>query len=143
MISIHRSYINALLADATYAIKEEDQNGLIGENMKTHKGINKRMMPIIAGYMGKHFQLSIELIQMTFRFQRTQVLTPQSGGKTAETACMAAMGTTVWKAARATTGWKAGQEKTPMFLARLTRVLTPSITTTAKTIWNMKAKTPT
>ena len=52
---------------------------------------------------------------MTFRFQRTQVLTPQSGGKTAEAACMAAMETTVWKAARATTGWKAGREKTPMF----------------------------
>lgn len=62
------------------------------------------MTPIIADYMGKHFQLSIALIQMTFRFQRTQVLTPQSGGKTAEAACMAAMETTVWKAARAMTG---------------------------------------
>ena len=71
---------------------------------------------------------------MTFRFQRTQVLTPQSGGKTAETACMAAMETTVWKAALAMTGWKAGQEKTPMFLAKPTRVLTPSITATAKAI---------
>lgn len=104
MISIHRSYINALLADATYAIKEKDRNGLIGEDMKTHKGINKRMTPIIADYIGKHFQLSPVLIQMTFRFQRTQVLTPQSGGKTAEAACMAAMETTVWKAARAMTG---------------------------------------
>ena len=57
MISIHRIYINALLADATYAIKEKDRNGLIGEDMKTHKGINKRMTPIIADYMGKHFSV--------------------------------------------------------------------------------------
>ena len=57
MISIHRSYIDVLLADATYAIKEKDRNGLIGEDMKTHKGINKRMTPIITNYMDKHFSI--------------------------------------------------------------------------------------
>ena len=53
MTAIHNTYINALLADATYALKSGTPNGLNGDDLKV--ALEKRMTPTLAKYIGDNF----------------------------------------------------------------------------------------
>jgi hypothetical protein len=53
MITIYDAFINALLADATYALDDTTTNGLTGKELE--KYLNTRMTPTLAKYIGDNF----------------------------------------------------------------------------------------
>ena len=56
MATIHDAYINALLADATYALNENNSpNGITGDTLKD--ALSTRMTLTLATYMGENFSV--------------------------------------------------------------------------------------
>jgi len=55
MTAVYQTYVNALLADATYALDENDANRIAGSALSSHLEINKRMTPTLAKYIGDNF----------------------------------------------------------------------------------------
>ena len=53
MANINEAYINALLADATYALDEDTENGLTGNGLID--AISERMTPVLSKYIGDNF----------------------------------------------------------------------------------------
>jgi len=59
MTTIHDAYINALLADATYAL--EVNGPYSGDDLKTLVDLNKRMTPTLATFIGDNFSVLTHL----------------------------------------------------------------------------------
>ena len=55
MTTIHEAYINALLADATYALTINRPNGYSSDELKNLLELNNRMTPTLANYIGNNF----------------------------------------------------------------------------------------
>jgi hypothetical protein len=53
MSNINAAYINALLADATYALDENTENSLTGEDLVSK--LSERMTPTLANYIADNF----------------------------------------------------------------------------------------
>jgi Ca2+-binding RTX toxin-like protein len=53
MTTIQEAYINALLADAAYALTSDVNNGITGDHLTEF--LNKRMTPTLANYIGENF----------------------------------------------------------------------------------------
>jgi len=55
MTTIHDAYINALLADATYALATNKPNGYSSDDLKSLLSLNTRMTSTVAQYIGDNF----------------------------------------------------------------------------------------
>ncbi|MFE8643837.1 calcium-binding protein [Sphingomonas sp. NCPPB 2930] len=55
MKNISNAYINALLADATYALNDNNINGLTGSSLEALSGFAERMTSTLAKYIGENF----------------------------------------------------------------------------------------
>ena len=56
MTTIHDAYINALLADATYALEKNRANGYSGVQLKNLDTLKDRMTPTLANFIGDNFE---------------------------------------------------------------------------------------
>ncbi len=54
-MAVNRAFVNALLADATYALASNNLNGITGSSLENLSGIRDRMTPTLAKYLGEHF----------------------------------------------------------------------------------------
>lgn len=57
MSSINQAFQNAVLADATYALKNSELDGVTGELLSTNADLKARMSPQIAKYLGDNFRV--------------------------------------------------------------------------------------
>ncbi len=57
MTDINDVYINALLADATYALDDTTGNGLTDTDLEDKLNVDGRMTPALAKYIGDNFEV--------------------------------------------------------------------------------------
>ena len=61
MTTIQDAYINALLADATYALTENKDTGYSGNDLKGLDTIKIRMTTTLANFIGNNFEVATHI----------------------------------------------------------------------------------